>query len=88
VARQAVQSYASTTTATHRGSLYRRLDGPQRAIAQAYGPLEEEQVLASYAEQARALVEAGVDLLVIETQFDLNEATLALKAARTIPWRW
>ena len=35
-----------------------------------------------YAEQARVLSEAGVDLLVIETQFDLNEAKAAIRGAQ------
>jgi 5-methyltetrahydrofolate--homocysteine methyltransferase len=56
--------------------------GPTGHLLKPYGPLDEDEAEASYAGQARALDQAGVDLLVIETQFDLKEASLALKAAR------
>jgi 5-methyltetrahydrofolate--homocysteine methyltransferase len=56
--------------------------GPVGRLLQPYGPLSEEEVYSSYGEQAQALNDAGADLLVIETQFDLGEAALALKAAR------
>jgi 5-methyltetrahydrofolate--homocysteine methyltransferase len=49
-----------------------------------YGTLAEEDAEAAYAEQARILSEAGVDLLVIETQFDLNEAKAALRGTRLV----
>jgi len=39
--------------------------------------------VAAYAEQARGLVEGGVDVLVIETMFDMGEATAALEGARS-----
>ena len=38
----------------------------------------------AYAEQARALSNAGVDLLVVETQFSLDEAKAALEGARSV----
>jgi len=56
--------------------------GPVGGLMKPYGPLAVEEVSAAYAEQAPALVEAGVDLLVIETQFALEEAKAALEAAR------
>ncbi|MBM3150781.1 MAG: methionine synthase [Chloroflexi bacterium] len=56
--------------------------GPVGGLMKPYGPLAVEEVSAAYAEQAKALVEAGVDLLVIETQFALEEAKAALEAAR------
>ncbi|HBG75271.1 MAG: hypothetical protein A2X25_12525 [Chloroflexi bacterium GWB2_49_20] len=56
--------------------------GPVGALLKPYGPLTLEEVTAAYAEQAFALTEAGVDLLVIETQFSLEEAQAALAAAR------
>lgn len=57
--------------------------GPSGSLLKPYGPLEEEQVFDSFTEQAQALSNVGVDLLVIETQFDINEAKLALEAARS-----
>jgi 5-methyltetrahydrofolate--homocysteine methyltransferase len=56
--------------------------GPTGQLLKPYGPLSEEQMSESFAEQIQALAEAGVDFLVIETHFDLKEAGLALKAAR------
>jgi 5-methyltetrahydrofolate--homocysteine methyltransferase len=42
-------------------------------------PAAQEEL---YAEQAKALADAGVDLLLIETQVDLREALAAVKAAK------
>ena len=58
--------------------------GPLGEMLQPYGTLAEADAEAAYAEQARILSEAGVDLLVIETQFDLNEAKAALRGARSV----
>lgn len=58
--------------------------GPCGQLMKPYGPLSEEQVFQSYLEHARELIAAEIDLLVIETQFDLKEATLAVKAVREI----
>jgi len=56
--------------------------GPVGGLIKPYGPLTVEEVTAAYSEQAVALTEAGVDLLVIETQFSLEEALAAFTAAR------
>jgi 5-methyltetrahydrofolate--homocysteine methyltransferase len=48
------------------------------------GPLEETEAEAQFAAQAKVLIEAGVDLLVIETQFDLGEGIAAVKGARSV----
>lgn len=56
--------------------------GPVGGLIKPYGPLTVEEVAAAYSEQAIALTEAGVDLLVIETQFSLEEALAAFNAAR------
>jgi 5-methyltetrahydrofolate--homocysteine methyltransferase len=58
--------------------------GPLGEMLSPYGTLAEESAEAAYAEQARVLSEAGVDLLVIETQFDLNEAKAALRGAQSV----
>jgi 5-methyltetrahydrofolate--homocysteine methyltransferase len=52
--------------------------GPVGALIKPFGPLSPEEVRLAYAEQARALTDGGVDLLVIETQFSLEEALAAL----------
>jgi 5-methyltetrahydrofolate--homocysteine methyltransferase len=58
--------------------------GPTGQVIKPYGPLAEEEALTSFTEQAQALADAGVDLLVIETMFAFNEADAAFKAARSV----
>ncbi len=58
--------------------------GPTGQLLEPFGTLSREDAIAAYAEQARALAEAGADLLVIETQFDLGEATAAIEGARSV----
>jgi 5-methyltetrahydrofolate--homocysteine methyltransferase len=58
--------------------------GPVGALIKPYGPLEAEEVQATFAEQAKALAEGGVDLLLIETMFAFEEATAAFEGARSV----
>lgn len=58
--------------------------GPIGELLKPMGPLAESDAEAAFTEQARALAEAGVDLLVVETQFDLAEAKAALRAVRSV----
>jgi 5-methyltetrahydrofolate--homocysteine methyltransferase len=58
--------------------------GPVGALIKPYGPLEAEEVKATFAEQAQALAEGGVDLLLIETMFALEETTAAFEGARSV----
>jgi len=58
--------------------------GPTGLLMQPYGPLEPGQAREAYEEQAGALAEGGVDLLVIETMFALEEADEAYAAARAV----
>ncbi len=58
--------------------------GPTGQLLQPYGPLEPRQVRDAYQEQAKALNAGGVDLLVIETMFSLEEADAAYEAARAV----
>ncbi len=58
--------------------------GPAGKLLKPYGPLGEEEALQNFAEQAQALDKAGVDLLVVETQFDLTEAKAILSGIRQV----
>ena len=58
--------------------------GPVGALIKPYGPLEAEDVKATFAEQARALADGGVDLLLIETMFAFEETTAAFEGARSV----
>jgi methionine synthase I (cobalamin-dependent)/5,10-methylenetetrahydrofolate reductase len=56
--------------------------GPLGIRLQPYGRVRPEDAFDAYREQAAALADAGVDLLVIETQTDLRELEQAVQAAR------
>jgi len=58
--------------------------GPTGALMKPFGPLLPEDAKASFAEQAKALTEGGVDLLVLETFFAFDEATAAFEGARSV----
>ena len=58
--------------------------GPSGKILKPYGDADPEELHDSFAQQVRSLVEAQVDCICIETMVDLAEATLAIKAARSI----
>ena len=58
--------------------------GPVGALIKPYGPLEAEAVKATFAEQAKALTEGGVDLLLIETMFSFEETTVAFEGAKSV----
>ena len=58
--------------------------GPSGALLEPFGTLTREEAIAQFAAQAQALADGGVDLLIIETQFDLGEATAAYEGARSV----
>lgn len=57
--------------------------GPVGALIKPYGPLEADEVKTTFAEQAKALADGGVDLLLIETMFAFEETTAAFEGARS-----
>jgi methionine synthase / methylenetetrahydrofolate reductase(NADPH) len=74
--------------------LAREVAGDDLYVAGAVGPLgirleplgltSIEEARAAFREQIAVLVEGGVDLIVVETMMDLNEAHQALLAARDV----
>ncbi len=76
LARQAASTRAGVLVA---GSI-----GPTGQLMKPYGTLTVEAATESFAEQAKALAEGGVDLLVIETMFAFEEADAAFKGARSV----
>ena len=56
--------------------------GPFGGLLEPYGDFAEADVRAAFTEQAKALVEAGVDAIIIETQTSLEELLIGLDAAR------
>ena len=58
--------------------------GPLGIRIEPYGKMAVDEARAIFVEQITALVEAGVDLLCLETFFDLNEIHAAILAAREV----
>jgi len=56
--------------------------GPFGGLMEPYGDFTEAEVLAAFREQAGALVNAGADAIIIETQTGLEELGLAVDAAK------
>lgn len=56
--------------------------GPTGKFLQPQGEFTEEEFEDAYGIQAKGLSDGGADFLLIETQYDLNEALSALRAAR------
>ena len=56
--------------------------GPLGAILEPYGDMPQSEALQAYQEQAAALVEAGADAIIIETQTSLEELGIAIEAAK------
>lgn len=58
--------------------------GSTGRFVEPFGDLDFEEAVAAYKEQVRGLLEGGVDLLVIETMVDIQEARAALIAVREL----
>jgi len=58
--------------------------GPLGVRIAPYGKVKPEEAREAFVEQIRALAEAGVDLIVIETMSDIYEIQEAIKAAKDV----
>ncbi len=58
--------------------------GPSGKLLKPYGPISPEEMSANFTRQLRAIIEAGADIICIETMTDITEATIAIKATRAI----
>jgi 5-methyltetrahydrofolate--homocysteine methyltransferase len=58
--------------------------GPLGQMLKPLGALEYDEARSQYALQAEILVKSGVDIIVVETQFDLNEAKAAIEGIKSI----
>lgn len=56
--------------------------GPFGGLMEPYGDFSEDEVRAAFTEQAKALVDAGADAIIIETQTSLEELGIGIDAAR------
>ena len=82
LARQAVSEAGGRFVAGSMGPLNVTLSLSPRVEDPAYRVVSYDEVYDAYAEQASALAEGGVDLLLIETIFDTLNAKAAIAAAR------
>jgi 5-methyltetrahydrofolate--homocysteine methyltransferase len=55
--------------------------GPFGGLMEPYGEFKESQVREAFCEQAKALVDAGADAIIIETQTSLEELGIGIEAA-------
>ncbi|HLF15015.1 MAG TPA: homocysteine S-methyltransferase family protein [Bacteroidota bacterium] len=58
--------------------------GPSGEMLKPYGTLEEETMSESFEAQISVLIDAGVDIICVETMTDLREASLAVRAAKSV----
>lgn len=58
--------------------------GPTGQLLKPLGPLDRDECTAAFAEQAEALTAGGVDLLLLETLYDLGEATAAVEGIQSV----
>jgi 5-methyltetrahydrofolate--homocysteine methyltransferase len=80
-ARYAIEKYRSNTGNTRK--IYVAGDmGPTGRVLEPYGDTKYSSVFDSYARHAEILISCDVDLVIIETMIDLNEAVAAVKAVR------
>ncbi len=56
--------------------------GPFGGLLEPFGDFREDDVCAAFEEQAQALVEAGADAIIVETQTSLEELLLGIRAAQ------
>ena len=56
--------------------------GPFGGLMEPYGDIPEQRVRDSFAEQAEALVEAGVDAIIVETQTAFEELGIGIEEAK------
>lgn len=58
--------------------------GPSGKLLKPYSDVSSESLFLSFFRQMKALVTSDVDIICVETMIDLQEATLAIKAAKTV----
>ncbi len=58
--------------------------GPSGRLLLPYGDTRESDMFDSFLLQMKALIDAGVDVICVETMTDINEARLAVQASRCL----
>lgn len=58
--------------------------GPTGHMMKPFGDLDEDAAFNNFQVQALSLVNTGVDFFLVETQFDITEAEIAIKAIQSV----
>ena len=58
--------------------------GPCGELLKPYGTGDPDELRAGFKRQIGAMVDAGADIICVETMTDINEAKLAIEAAKTV----
>lgn len=58
--------------------------GPLGQLLKPYGPISYDEAKEAFSEQAKALADGGVEMLVLETHYSLEEADAAFDGARLV----
>jgi len=82
-AKNAVEIYREKTKDTKKIFIAGDI-GPSGKLLEPYGNTKYQTAVDSFSKQIECLAKYGVDLLIIETIIDLNEALAALEAAKKI----
>lgn len=82
--RAAAQNARAAADATERPVLVAGSMGPTGELLVPMGNMTYDECREAFAEQARGLVEGGVDILWVETMSDLNEVKAAVEGARSV----
>jgi 5-methyltetrahydrofolate--homocysteine methyltransferase len=82
--RETNRSLAGIAVKAAGGGLVAGDIGPTGHFVEPFGDVSFEDAIALFREQAQGLLEGGVDLFVIETMMDIQEARAALIAVREI----
>jgi 5-methyltetrahydrofolate--homocysteine methyltransferase len=58
--------------------------GPSGKMLKPYGMIDPGEMYENFSRQLKTVIEAGADIVCVETMTDVQEATLAVKAAKAI----
>ena len=56
--------------------------GPMGRMLKPLGDVDSQEALEAFSEQARALADGGAEIVIVLTMYDLEEAVIALRAAK------
>ena len=82
-AKQAIDIFGSGSSSGKKYFIAGDL-GPTGKLMEPMGDLKHNEAVEIFARQISDLIESGIDLLLVETMMDINEALAAVEAARKI----